>query len=243
MTCHESTVNFRSFLDWAAIAEAPGPDAHINSALLTTTSPATAKARAKAMKIRSFVQTESVVSSDEFTSYQIGQSCLGAAMVFTLPEVRHFAQVCDMGDDEFFIFGVAPGQPVLLTNTRKPLLTAAQQRRGRQVRGEREGVGGEGGEEFVASTLPPSPTSVAESQYSYNTNAAMEQGQKTWSGELILATLAPEAAMQSSQQTPSQQGVEARGGQERRASPSPQPEGGRMDGATVSPPGSQTYDI
>ena len=251
LTCSPSTVRFRSFLDWAAIHDAQGLDQQVSAALAGTAAPA--KMQAKAMKIRAFVQTESAVSSDDFSVYTLSPSCEEQAMVFTLPEVRHFAAVCELSDEELFVFAMEPGQPVLLTNTRKPFLTAQQQRAAREARQQAmaEAKAAEGSEDFVASTLPPSPTSIADSQFSYNTSAAVEQTQRTWSGELILATLAPKAALQSSQQSQSQprpQQADA-GADDRRASPSPSPPepdaGRRGNGGNhrASPPASPTYDV
>lgn len=226
ITCSAHTVKFRSFLDWAAINDAQSLDAQVNAAL-TGGSAVSAKSKAKALRLRSLVQTESTVSRDDFSVYDVAEACRDASMVFTLPEVRMFAAVAELSDEEMFVFGVEPGQPVLISTARKAWQSAAQQR---AMRRRREGAGemirqsGEGGEEaeFNSSTVPPTPTSVVDSQLSYETSAALEQSQRQWSADLILATLAPEAAMQSSQVS-----QERGAGQERfggSPSPSPAPE-------------------
>ena len=260
LTCGRPTVRFRSFLDWAAQNDSVSLDAQVTAALAGTTP---TRHSAKAVRIRAFVQTESVVSSDDFALYELSDACAEQAMVFTLPEVRLFASMCEESDEELFLFAIAPGQPLLLTNTRTPLLTA-QQRQTKQARqAEREqqqqqqpqGAGGDGGggtEEFVASTLAPSPMSVGESQYSFNTAVAEEQRQRTWSGELILATLAPEVAMMPSQD--SSQSQPARQPQartaERRPSPSPSPAppttvptGAADGGGRTSPALSPSFEV
>ena len=247
LTCGRPTVRFRSFLDWATVNSAESLDAQVTAALAGAVP---TKTKAKALKIRSFVQTESVVSSDDFSLYNLSDSCAEQAMVFTLPEVRHFAQLCEESDEELYVFAVAPGQPVLLTNTRTPLLTSQQRatRQARQAEREQPQMVEGGTEEYVAPTLAPSPTSIAESQYSFNTAVAEEQRHRTWSGELILATLAPEAALLPSQESQSQPTRQEQvRGAERRPSPSPPPAPHatrQADGAgRASPALSPSFDV
>ena len=189
--------------------------------------------RAKRQRLKGIVVTESSIANMELNTRSVQDACLNSPLIFTLAELKQFVALCEMTDEELFVFAQAPGHPILITNTRRPFQSMEQQQqqaaaRGRQhssseqdsmltAEDERDGV-------VVSSLVPPSPTSVGGSEYSYSTAGAMEQSQRTWSGELILSTLAPDITAQLASFSPS-------------PSPSPAP---RVDNSQPTPQPTQT---
>ena len=219
LSCGPDSVRLRSYQDWQSAGLL---DPHVAAGLpvIGESDPSNTgnKAdRAKHQRLKGIVVTESSIANSELNTRQLHETCVNSPLIFTLPELKTFVALCEMTDEELFVFAQAPGYPILITNTRRPFHSMEQQRAaamGRQQQqqqpqgssNEQDGVltavdGREGG--VVSSLVPPSPTSVGGSEYSYSTAGAMEQSQRTWSGELILSTLAPDITMPPASFSPS----------------------------------------
>ena len=213
LSCGPDSVRLRSYQDWQS-AGLLDPHAAAGIPVIgefDNSSTGNKAERAKRQRLKGIVVTESCIANIELNTRQLHETCVNNPLIFTLAELKHFVALCELTDEELFIFAQAPGHPILITNTRKPFQSMEQQRAavmGRQQQGLSESEvamtaedGREGG--VVSSLVPPSPTSVGGSEYSYSTAGAMEQSQRTWSGELILSTLAPDVTMPSASFSPS----------------------------------------
>ena len=214
LSCGVDSVRLRSYQDWNSVGLL---DHHTAAGLPVIgefdSSGGNKAERAKRQRLKGIVVTESAIANSELATRSVHETCLNNPLIFTLAELKHFVALCELTDEELFVFAQAPGHPILITNTRKPALSAEQQRaaameRQRQQQqqrlSEQDGLltaedGREGG---ISSLVPPSPASVAGSEYSYSTAGAMEQSQRTWSGELILSKLAPDVSMPNASFSP-----------------------------------------
>ena len=218
VSCGPDSVRLRSYQDWQS---AGLQDPHAAAGLpaigeFDNSSNGNKADRAKRQRLKSRVVTESAIANSELNTRTVHETCLNSPLIFTLHELKQFVGLCELTDEELFIFAQSPGQPILITNTRQPFQSTEQQRaaaieRQRQHQqqhdsSEQEGVlTAEDGRDgvVVSSLVPPSPTSVGGSEYSFNTAAAMEQSHRTWSGELILSTLASDVTMPHASFSPS----------------------------------------
>ena len=207
MSCGLDSLRLRSYQDWqsAGLLD-PHTAAGLSAVGESENTASSNKAdRAKRQRIKGIVVTESSIANSELDTRQLHDTCLNNPLIFTLAELKQFVALCEMTDEELFVFAQAPGHPILITNTRKPFQSIEQQRAAAMGRQQQQqpseqqesGLTAEDGRDglVVSSLVPPSPASVGGSEYSYSTAAAMEQSQRTWSGELILSTLAPDVTM------------------------------------------------
>ena len=131
LTFSSNTVRLRTYLDWQSLAEQTQALDPAAAASSSATAAERRRQQQKLNKTRSTVLTESTVPASDFSTYRLSPGCTDAALIFSAPELRQFAQLCELGDDELLVFAVQPGQPVIITNTPKPMLTVEQQRAAR----------------------------------------------------------------------------------------------------------------
>ena len=210
LSCGPDTIRLRTYQDWQSAGLLDPHTAaglHAIGELDPQSSTNNKATQSKRQRLKGIVNTESSIAATELNTRQLHHTCLNQPLIFTLAELKQFVGLCEMTEEELFIFAQAPGHPILITNTRKPFLSIEQQRAAAISRQQQqqpsseqevamtseEGREGEGG--VVSSLIPPSPASVGGSEYSYSTAGAMEQSQRSWSGELILSTLAPDVAL------------------------------------------------
>lgn len=124
LSCGPDTVKLRSYQDWQA---AGLMDPHTAAGLhaIGDDSQATKANRAKRQRIKGIVNTESSIAASELNTRHVHATCLNQPLIFTLAELKHFVALCELTEEELFIFAQAPGHPILVTNTRKPFQSAS----------------------------------------------------------------------------------------------------------------------